>query len=123
MVRRQLKEPVMRKFLISIAIITSSVAAVPASAQMWRLQPSVQREIRSDINQLNSRINRAAQRGTISRREAMGLRRDALQLQRDYNRSVRNGLSRAEVARLETGVNRIQLRLRLERRDWDGRRG
>ena len=113
----------MRKVMISIAMLSATMAAVPASAQVWRIQPSVQREIQSDINQLQNQIQRAAQRRTISQREATGLRRDAVNLQRLYRSYNRNGLSRAEVAALQTQVNRVHARLKLERRDWDGRRG
>ena len=48
---------------------------------------------------------------------------DALGLQRLYNRYSRNGFDRAEVTQLEAQMNRLRQRLRLERRDWDGRRG
>jgi len=113
----------MRRIIITAVVAAAGLAAVPASAQYWRLQPSVQREIQRDINQLDNRIARAADRRTISRREATGLRRDAIRLQRLLNLYSRNGLNRTEVAALETGVNRVHLRLRLERRDWDGRRG
>ena len=113
----------MRKVMISIAMLSATIAAVPASAQAWHIQPRVQREIQQDINQLQNQIQRAAQRRTISQREATGLRRDAINLQRSYNSYSRNGLSRAEVANLQVGVNRVHAKLRLERRDWDGRRG
>jgi len=113
----------MRKVLISIAMMSATMAAVPASAQAWRVQPRVQREIQQDINQLQNQIQRAAQRRTISQREAVGLRRDAINLQRTYNSYLRGGLNRAEVSDLQSRVNRIHLKLRLERRDWDGRRG
>lgn len=94
----------------------TAAAAVPASAQVWRLQPVVQR-------QLGRQISRAAARQAISQREVTGLRRQAITLQRTCNRYGRNGFSRVEVAALESGVNRLRQRLRLERRDWDGRRG
>jgi hypothetical protein len=114
----------MRKLMISAVMAAAAIAGTaPASAQSWRLQPTVQRQIQGDINQLDRQISRAANRGTISRREANGLRRDALGLQRLYNQYRRNGLDRYEVTRLESEVNRLHQRLRLERRDWDGRRG
>jgi sensor domain CHASE-containing protein len=121
--RSEKEEFVMRKVLISIAMLSATMAAIPASAQAWRIQPQVQREIQGDINQLQNQIQRAQQRRTISQREAIGLRRDATNLQRTYNNYLRGGLNRTEVAALQTQVNRIHLRLKLERRDWDGRRG
>ena len=111
----------MRKIMLSLAVASAALSAVPASAQVWRIQPSIQRQIQSDINQLDNRIQRAQQRRAISAREANGLRREALQLQRLHNRYSRNGLTRSEVAQLEIQVNRLHQRLRLERRDWDGR--
>jgi len=112
----------MRKVLISIAMLSATIAAVPASAQAWRIQPRVEREIQSDINQLQNQIQRAQQRRAISQREAVGLRRDAINLQRTYNSYLRGGLNRTEVRTLQNQVNRIHIKLRLERRDWDGRR-
>ena len=107
--------------LTAAAVAATMTAAVPASAQAWRLQPGVQRQIQADINQLDRRIAAAAERGRISRREATTLRRDALALQRTYNRYSRDGLSRPEVRQLEGQANVLRQRLRLERRDWDGR--
>ncbi len=74
-------------------------------------------------DQLQRRIDRAHRNGAISNREATGLRRQARDVQRMYNRYGRNGFSRSEVAQLESQVNRIRQELRLERRDWDNRRG
>jgi len=113
----------MRKLVIAAMVAAIAIPVAPAAAQPWRLQPTIQREIQRDINQLQNRISRAAQRRTISQREAFGLRRDAVRLQRLYNRYARNGLTRPEVAQLELRVNRVHQRLRYERRDWDGRRG
>lgn len=113
----------MRKIMLSVLIASSAFAAAPASAQSWRLQPQIRSQIQTDINQLERRIDRAQQRRAISQREASGLRRQAIDLQRLYNRYGRNGLTRVEVADLELRINRLHQRLRLERRDWDGRRG
>ena len=113
----------MRKLIMSIVLASTAAAATPAVAQRWVLAPSVRSEIQRDINQLNNRIDRARQRGTLSPREATCLRRDARNLQRLYWRYSRNGLTRSEVATLELRVNDIRQRLREERRDWDGRRG
>jgi HAMP domain-containing protein len=113
----------MRKLILSMMVASTAFAAVPASAQAWRIQPGAQRQIQTDINQLENRIQRAAQKRTITQREATGLRREALALQRLHNRYARNGLDRNEVGQLETQVNRLHQQLRLERRDWDRRRG
>jgi Spy/CpxP family protein refolding chaperone len=115
----------MRKFIVPlVAVFAVAGAAVPAAAAPgWRVQPGVQRQIQNDINQLDRKISRAVQRRTVSQREATGLRREAMGLQRTYNLFSRNGLDRREVAQLESQVNRLNQRLRLERRDRDNRRG
>lgn len=113
----------MRKLIIMALAASATLSAMPASAQAWRLRPAVRSQIQSDINQLDRQITRAAQRRTVSAREATGLRRQAAQLQRTYNRYGRNGFTRAEIAALEGQANRVRQQLRLERRDWDGRRG
>lgn len=79
--------------------------------------------IRQEINGLNTAIDRAAARRTISQREAQGLRAQTRDLQRLYASYARNGLTRGEVQALESRVNRIQIALRAERRDWNSRRG
>lgn len=113
----------MRKLMLSIIIASTAITVAPASAQTWRLSRPVYQQIQTDINQLQNRIQRAAQRRAISRREAISLRRDAAEIRRLFHYYSRNGLTRTEVARLEVGINRVHARLRLERRDWDGRRG
>ncbi len=113
----------MRNLILATVAASALTAAVPAAAQAWRVQPGVHRQIQQDLNQLDRRINRAAQRGTISRREAAGLQNRAVEVQRLYQRYSRNGLDRREVNDLETRVNYLHQRLRYERRDWDNRRG
>ena len=105
-----------------LALTSIALVAGPASAQTWRVSPGVQRQIQGDINQLERQIQRSQQRNVISQREGQRLRRDALQLQRNLNRFSRNGLDRNEVRQLEVAVNQVRQQLRLERRDWDGRR-
>ena len=112
----------MRKFVLSAALITAGLMTVPASAQAWRIQPSIQRQIQGDIDQLQTQIQRAAQRRTISPREATSLRRTALNVQQTYRRFNRGGLNRVEVTELENRINTVRQQLRLDRRDWDGRR-
>lgn len=126
-----------RIFAALVPALLIGVAATPAQAQMqgprhgydqhrppaWGMTPARNSEIRQDINSLRQAINRAAARRTISAREATGLRADARQIQMLYARYARNGLTRAEVTTLENRVNTVRRQLRLERRDWDGRRG
>lgn len=113
----------MRKLILTLVAASATLAAVPASAQVWHIQPRVQTQIRSDINQLQNQIQVAAQRRTISQREAVSLRRQAVDLRQLLAQYNRNGLSRQEVTALENRINNVRQNLRLERRDWDGRRG
>lgn len=109
----------MRSLVLAALFTTLSVTlAISAHAQPWRLQPRVQREIQSDINDLERQISRAADRRAISPRDARELRRDAAKLRQTFHRFSRDGLDRREVEQLESQVNRLRLRLRLERRDW-----
>lgn len=89
----------------------------------WRLTPARNNEIRQDVNSLDRAITQAAQRRTISQREAQGLRRQANDVKRLYGQYARNGLDRNEVRNLQQRVNSVRVALRMERRDWDGRRG
>lgn len=91
--------------------------------QGWQMTPARSNAIRQDINQLSNQINRAAQRRTISPREAQGLRNQARGVQQLYMTYQRGGLTRAEVMTLQTRVNQVRVALRMERLDWDNRRG
>ena len=112
----------MAKLLLSLLAGALVATAVPATAQTWRPRENATSEIRQDIDQLEKRISRAQQRGTISRREAARLRRELAEFRQLYRQYSRNGLSRTEAARLEREANQIRAELRLSRRDWDGRR-
>ena len=113
----------MRKLALMILAASAAISSVPAAAQTWVLRPTIRSQIRADINQLQNQIQRAQQNRRISVREATGLRRQATNVRQLLARYSRNGLSRTEVATLESRVNDVRQRLRLERRDWDGRRG
>lgn len=124
-------------FGIPLAIAAATLAiAAPAQARdnyrenhrdnrvaAWQLTPARNAEIRQDIQQLRSAIDRAAARRTISQREANGLRNEARSVQQLYASYARGGLSRGEVQTLQNRVNRVRVALHQERRDWDSRRG
>ncbi|MGZ8997887.1 MAG: hypothetical protein ACXW2T_03420 [Allosphingosinicella sp.] len=123
----------MRKFLISIALASTVMTAVPAAAQYrsdnpraaWnRGGPSRQaiNELLRDLRRAENGIVRSQRRGIISQREAFGLRRQANQIERRLNIASRNGISGREFASLRVQVNRLEQRLRIERNDRDGRR-
>ncbi len=127
----------MRKLLVSVALATVTLAAVPAAAQYqnphsgWSQRGSDHRgvnqravlQLSRELNQVETRIERSARRGIISPREAFALRRQANQVRFQLSRSGRNGLSGREFASLQVQVNRLEQRVRVERRDRDGRRG
>jgi predicted RNase H-like nuclease (RuvC/YqgF family) len=89
----------------------------------WRATPAINGQIRRDIEDLRRRIERSERRGAISEREWRGLREQVANVRELYRRYARNGLSRNEATALEYRINRIRARLRMERRDYDGRRG
>ena len=127
-----------KKFAAGLAVAAASLSidgAAPAKPgycphgqqhavqQGWNLTPARSAQIRQDIASLKHAIDRAAARRTISPREAAGLRRQARDVQRLYGQYARGGLDRGEVRNLQQRVNSVRVALRMERRDWDGRRG
>jgi hypothetical protein len=130
----------MRNFLISLAIGTATLAAVPAAAQYrgndrqwdqrdergWYNRGPNRRAVQQllvRINEVEQRIDRSARRGVISSREAISLRREANQIRNRLHRAGRDGLTGREFAQLNSRVNQLEQRVRYERRDRDGRRG
>jgi len=135
----------MRKLLFSVAIATATLAAVPAAAQMqgrpgydqrndrrddhrgeWnRNGPNRQavNELLRDLNRAENQIDRAQRFRAISPREAVSLRREANQIRLRLNFALRGGLSGREFGELRVRVNRLEQRVRYERRDRDRRPG
>ena len=127
----------MRKLLISAALATVTVAAAVPTAAMaqqgygqrgygqgygWQRGGPTRAQVIDllrDLNRAEQRINRAP---GISRREAFGLRREAQQIRFQLNRAQRNGISGREFGFLRSQVNRLQMRVRMERHDRDNRR-
>jgi Spy/CpxP family protein refolding chaperone len=126
----------MRKFLITAAVAAATVAtAAPAAAQYrgddnrggWnqndrRGDRQAVNQLLRELAQVETRIERAGQRRTISQREYHSLRREAANIRQRLNRASRNGLNRSEVSELRQRINRLEQRVRIERRDNDGRR-
>jgi len=127
----------MRKTVLS-AVLFASLAAASASpalahdrdrlpggnrAEAAYITPARNADIRRDIYQLDTLIDRAQSRRTISVREAQGLRRDAREVKQLYTRYANRGLSAGEYRTLQRRVAVIDARLRQERHDRDGRRG
>lgn len=118
----------MRKFtkIVAPALVAAMgmAAVAPGIAEAApRHQAARHYDIRTDINGLRANIDRAAARRTISQREATGLRRDVVQIQRQYAQYSRGGLSAQETRVLGARVNAVYAKLRMERHDYDRRRG
>jgi len=125
----------MRKFLISMALVSTGLTAAPALAQHhggndnrpgWQnrgpSRPAVNNLLRQ-LDQIDARINRSVQRRIISQREAISLRRESNQIRGRLGIRARNGLSGREFADLQRRVNNLEARVRVERRDRDRRPG
>ncbi|MFT4027044.1 MAG: hypothetical protein QM676_09625 [Novosphingobium sp.] len=81
--------------------------------------PERSNAIRTQIWRLDQDIDRASRNHTITRREEMRLRRDVANLRHTFQIYNRNGLNFQEVRQLQSRVNQVRTRLRLERADWD----
>lgn len=118
----------MRKLLISAALATATVvAAVPAAAVAqpgygWQRGGPTRAQVVNLIRDLNRAEQRIVRARGISRREAVSLRRQAAQIRAQLNRAQRNGINAREFAVLRMQVNRLEQRVRFERRDNDNRR-
>jgi hypothetical protein len=142
----------MRKFLISLAIVSTALAAAPAMAQGYGQRGPQQHdgrdgrfddqgrggfngggyngggsrqavfELSRDLDRIDARIERSVQRGALSRREAFGLRRDAQQVRFQLRRSQQGGIGGRELGQLRFQVAQLERRLHSERNDRDGRR-
>jgi hypothetical protein len=121
----------MRKFLISVALVSTALTAAPALAQDhgrsgygWNRggpdRPAVNNLLRQ-LDQVENRIQRSLQRRAISPREAISLRREANDIRVRVNVRGRNGLDGREFAQLQVRVNRLEQRVNVERRDNDRR--
>ena len=78
--------------------------------------------IRSQIDELQRRVERTDNRDRISEREAAALRRAVWNLRQQFRDYNRNGLTQREAQILQNRIADIRQRLRYERQDRDGRR-
>jgi len=78
--------------------------------------------IRSQLNQLDQRVNRNDWRGRISDREAQGIRRELRETRDQFRMFSRDGLNNREFRVLQNRIDRLNVRLKVERNDRDGRR-
>lgn len=117
----------MRKLLISVALATATVAAVPAAANAqpgygWQRGGPTRAQVVDLLRDLNRAEQRIDRNRGISRREAAGLHRQASVIRGQLNRAQRNGINSREFAGLRAQVNRLEARVRMESRDHDNRR-
>lgn len=116
----------MRKFLISVALVSATAMTAPAAAQNWGnsgygygYNQRGGQGIQQQVQQLHQRIGAMQQRRLISNREARSLHESAENINRRLYDYARNGLSQREHHDLQ---NRIQnLRQRLQRERFEGR--
>ena len=127
----------MRKFLISLAFASSALAvAAPASAQYAPQYGQPQgygygynnnygqvRALQARIDQIQRQIQRLDQRNILSNKEARRLREESRDLERRLRNVGRNGLSFRERQSIEVRIARLELRVRREATDGNGRRG
>ena len=106
----------MRKFTLALlagaALVTAGAPAI-AQAQ-W--QSINQRQAR-----LDQRIDQGVRNGALSQAEAVSLRGEFRDIVRLEDRYRANGLTQAERNDLDQRLDRLQQRIRIERRDDDGR--
>ena len=133
----------MRKFLISVALVSTALTAAPALAQDygrpgydhrydqrgdhrgdWNRggpdRPAVNNLLRQ-LDRVDLRIQRSLQYRAISPREAFSLRREANEIRVRVNVRGRDGLNGREFAQLQSRVNQLEQRVSMERRDRDRR--
>ncbi len=106
---------------IAASALAASLAlgvAAPASAAVWD-RPG---ELRSEIAQLDKRIDRAEARRIISHREAAQLNAQVDRLQSMYRSYARGGFTRYELASLDSRVDAVKRQIQVQARD-DDRRG
>ncbi len=113
----------MRKLIVSVAIATATLAAVPAAAQYnqgqhqgWNQRGPDRQAVNQlvrQLNQVDAQIDRQVRRGRISQREGFALNRQANQIRNRLARAGRNGLNGREFAQLRVQVNQLERNLRL----------
>ena len=126
----------MKKLLVSLALASSAlVAAAPASAQDYgdryqqdRDDNRYGREYRGQdlqprLNRINAQISRGLDRGVITQREARMLHGEVNGIWAQARQFYRTGgYDYREQAILDRRIDRLQERVRDERRDDDRRR-
>jgi hypothetical protein len=108
----------MKKLMISLALASSAlIAATPAAAQGHS-----RGSIYGQLDRIELRIDRAAQRGALTRPEVRQLRYQVTDIKRVAYRYGRDGVQPWEHRDLERRIDRLQNHLQNQRFD-DDRRG
>jgi hypothetical protein len=125
----------MRKFLISVALLGSTVAiSVPAAAQWAQPQPQGYaygyhnnhgqvRRLEVRIQQVRQQIRRLDRRNVLSNREANRLEAEARSLQYQVRQMGYNGLSQRERYSIERRIARLERHVWREANDGNRRYG
>ena len=128
----------MRKFLIPIVAVASTLAfAAPASAQWappaYNYQPynygntfsfhAFASSMQQRVERIRNDIRMMQGRRILSFSEARNLDRQAENLQRRIYRASRNGIQRGEARSLENQIRNLEFRVSREARDWNNRPG
>lgn len=109
----------MKTLILPLAIATTLTAGA-AAAQPYGWGSA--RTIDERQEMLAHRIDRGEATGQLTRREAYRLKAEFNSIARLEARYRWNGLSRSEVADLDQRLDRLQVNLRIARRDDDRRR-
>ncbi len=121
----------MRKFIISTAIIASSiVAAAPATAQ-WAPNGNAYgynnngqvRRLEVRVMQLRRQIAQLDRRGILSNREARRLDAEARNLEIRVRQLGRNGINSRERYNIERQIARLEQHIRIQATDGNRRPG
>lgn len=125
----------MRKFLISVALLGSTVAiSVPAAAQWAQPQPQGYaygyhnnhgqvRRLEVRIQQVRQQIRRLDRRNVLSNREANRLEAEARSLQYQVRQMGYNGLNQRERYSIERRIARLERHVWREANDGNRRYG
>lgn len=122
----------MRKFLVSAALVTATLAAAaPASAQWappygnaygYQGHRGAVSAYQMRINRLHQQIHRLGQRGQLSRGEFMRLNRAVDVIENRLGRASYRGLNRQEAYQIERDLARLERAIYRDARDGRGLR-
>jgi len=128
----------MRKFLISAALMASTVAVAAPAAAQWAPPPAYGygqqpygnaygynnygqvRRLQVRIDQIQRQINRLDSRDVLSEREAARLRQESRSLEYRLRNAARYGLNGRERYDIERRIQRLEFRVQREARDGNG---